>query len=44
MKDLLIELILVAMIVMPLMADSLHPARAVHHNRLDALRKVRRGS
>lgn len=30
MKDLVIELILIAMIIIPLVADSLHPCRAVH--------------
>jgi hypothetical protein len=42
MKDLVIELILIAMIVVPLVVDSLEPCRAVHrdHSRLD--RKLRR--
>ena len=42
MKDLVIELILVAMIVVPAVADSLQPARAISHNRLGAPRKLRR--
>ena len=34
MKDLMIELILVAMIVVPAVADSLQPAKAIPNNRL----------
>jgi hypothetical protein len=37
-----IELILIAMIVIPLVADSLHPARVVSHNRSGLARKLRR--
>lgn len=43
MKDLVIELILIAMIAMPAVADSLQPARAIHNDRLCARRKLRRG-
>lgn len=42
MYDLVIELVLVTMIVVPAVADSLKPARAISHNRLGAPRKLRR--
>jgi hypothetical protein len=42
MKDLVIELILIATIVVPLVADSLHPARTVSHNRSGPFRRLRR--
>jgi hypothetical protein len=42
MKDLVIELILIAMIVVPLVADSLEPCRAVHRDRSRLCRKLRR--
>jgi hypothetical protein len=42
MKDLVIELILVAMILIPLIADSLEPCRAVHRNGSGPSRKLRR--
>ncbi len=44
MKDLVIELILVAMIIVPVVADSLQPAKAIPDNRLVALGKLRRGA
>ena len=42
MKDLVIELILIAMIVIPLVADSLQPARDVNHHGSERLSKPRR--
>jgi len=42
MKDLVIELILIAMIAIPLVADSLHPCRAVHRNGAELFSKPRR--
>ena len=42
MKDLVIELILIAMIVIPLVADSLEPCRAVHRKASGPVRKLRR--
>ena len=42
MYDLVIELVLVAMIVVPAVADSLKPAKAISNNRLATLRKLRR--
>ena len=42
MKDLVIELILIAMIAIPLVADSLHPCRAVHRNGSGLVSKPRR--
>ena len=39
MNDLVIELILVAMIVVPAVADSLKPAKAIPNDRLDTHRK-----
>jgi hypothetical protein len=41
MKDLLIELILIAMIVMPLVAESLKPCRVVHRKDSEPIRKLR---
>jgi len=43
MKDLVIELILVAMIVVPLVASSLSPCRAVPRKHAGLFRKLRRG-
>jgi len=42
MKDLVIELILVATILVPLIADSLQPAKAHDAKRIAALRRLRR--
>jgi hypothetical protein len=42
MKDLVIELILIAMIVIPLVADSLEPCRVVPRKVSGPLRKLRR--
>jgi hypothetical protein len=42
MYDLVVELVLVAMIVVPAVADSLKPAKAIPNNRLATLRKLRR--
>jgi hypothetical protein len=42
MKDLVIELILIATIVVPLVADALQPARAVSRNRSGLFRRLRR--
>ena len=42
MKDLVIELILIAMIVIPLVADSLEPCRAVRRNDSEPVRKLHR--
>jgi hypothetical protein len=42
MKDLVIELILIAMIVIPLVADSLEPCRVVHRKGSGPFRKLRR--
>jgi len=42
MYDLVVELVLVAMLVVPAVADSLKPAKAISHHRLDAPRKLRR--
>ena len=42
MKDLVIELILMAMIVIPLVADSLEPCRVVHRNASGTFRKLGR--
>jgi len=42
MKDLVIELILIAMIVMPLVAESLEPCRTVHRNVSRPIGKARR--
>ena len=42
MKDLVIELILVATILVPLIADSLQPAKALDAKRIAALRRLRR--
>jgi hypothetical protein len=42
MKDLLIELILIAMIAIPLVADSLEPCRAVRRDGSEPIRKPRR--
>jgi hypothetical protein len=44
MKDLVIELILIAMIVMPLVAESLEPCRVVHRKDSEPIRKLRRGN
>ena len=44
MYELVIELVLVAMIVVPVVADSLQPAKVITDNRLVALRKHRRGA
>ena len=44
MKDLVIELVLVAMIVVPAVADSLQPAKAIPNNRLGTPRKLSRGA
>jgi hypothetical protein len=44
MKDLVFELILVAAILVPLLADSLQPAKALNAKRIAALRKLRRGA
>jgi hypothetical protein len=42
MKDLVIELILIATIVVPLIADSLEPSRVVHRNASGTFRKLGR--
>lgn len=42
MKDLVIELILIAMIVIPMVADSLEPCRAKHRQVSRPLCKLRR--
>lgn len=42
MKDLVIELILIAMIAIPLIADSLQPCRAIHRSGSGPFRKLRR--
>ena len=42
MKDLVIELILIAMIAIPLVADSLEPCRSVPPKALRAICKARR--
>ena len=44
MKDLVIELILIAMIVIPLVAESLQPCRAVHRKASEPIRKLRGNS
>jgi hypothetical protein len=44
MKDLVIELILIAMIVIPLVAESLEPAHAVHRKASEPIRKLRGNS
>jgi hypothetical protein len=44
MKDLVIELILIAMIVVPLVADSLEPCRSVRPNASEPIRKQRRSN
>jgi hypothetical protein len=44
MKDLVIELILIAMIVIPLVADSLEPCRAVHRKASGPIRKLHRSN
>jgi hypothetical protein len=44
MYDLVIELVLVAMLVIPAVADSLKPAKAIANNRLGAPRKLRRNA
>jgi hypothetical protein len=41
MKDLVIELILIAMIVAPLVAESLEPCRAARPNASEPIRKQR---
>jgi hypothetical protein len=41
MKDLVFELILIAMIVMPLVAESLEPCRAVQRKTSEPIRKLR---
>ena len=41
MKDLVIELILIAMIVIPLVADSLEPCRVAHRKVSGPFRKLR---
>ena len=43
MNDLVIELILIAMIVVPGIVDSLQPARPIPRNSANALRKLRPG-
>jgi hypothetical protein len=42
MKDLVIELILIAMIAIPMVADSLEPCRAVQRDGSEPIRKSRR--
>ena len=42
MSEFVIELILIAMIVIPLVADSLYPCRAVHRNGSGLVSKPRR--
>jgi len=42
MKDLVIELILIAMIAIPMVADSLEPCRVVRRDDSEPIRKVRR--
>jgi hypothetical protein len=42
MNDLVIELVLVAMIVVPAVADTLKPAKAIPNSRPDLCRKRRR--
>ncbi|MGD0481798.1 MAG: hypothetical protein ABSA42_16610 [Terracidiphilus sp.] len=42
MKDLVIELILIAMIAIPLVADSLEPCRTVPRKASEPIRKPRR--
>jgi hypothetical protein len=42
MKDLVIELILIAMIAIPMVADSLEPCRAVRRDDSEPIRKLRR--
>lgn len=42
MKDLVIELILIAMIAIPLVADSLEPCRNVRRNTSEPIRDPRR--
>ena len=44
MKDLVIELILIAMIAIPLVADSLHPCRAVNRKASEPIRKLGRSN
>ena len=44
MYELVIELVLVAMIVVPAVSSSLQPAKAISHCRLGAPRKSRRGA
>ena len=44
MHDLVVELVLVAMIVVPAAADSLKPAKAIANNRLATPKKPRRGA
>jgi hypothetical protein len=44
MKDLVIELVLVAMIIVPVIADSLQPAKAIPNNRLGTPRKLHPGA
>jgi hypothetical protein len=44
MYDLVIELVLIAMIVVPAIADSLQPVKVIPNNRLDSLKKLRRGA
>jgi hypothetical protein len=41
MKDLVIELILIAMIAIPMVADSLKPCRVVHRNESEPVSKPR---
>jgi hypothetical protein len=42
MKDLVIELILIAMIAIPMVADSLEPCRVVRRNASEPVSKPRR--
>jgi len=44
MKDLVIELILIAMIVAPLVAESLEPCRAVRRDDSEPIRKLHRSN
>ncbi|MDR3799371.1 MAG: hypothetical protein P4K93_14530, partial [Terracidiphilus sp.] len=44
MKDLVIELILIAMIAMPLVAESLEPCRAARRKDSEPIRKLRRSN
>jgi len=42
MKDLVFEVILIVSLVVPVIATSMHPIKAIDVNRIDLLKKLRR--